>query len=75
MFRETVEPFEETANQGLVDAMRAGASLAHKDLRAALELAREIGVALPMTELTEELCDSVFGLGAIPAVFLEDGSK
>ena len=75
MFRETVEPFEETANQGLVDAMRAGASLAHKDLRAALELAREVGVMLPMTELTEELCDSVFGLGAIPAVFLEEDSK
>ena len=44
--------------------MRAGANLAHKDLRAALDLASELGVGLPMTEMTEELCDDVFGLGA-----------
>jgi 3-hydroxyisobutyrate dehydrogenase-like beta-hydroxyacid dehydrogenase len=43
--------------------MRAGAELAHKDLRAALALGGELGVTLPMTELTEDLCDDVFGLG------------
>jgi 3-hydroxyisobutyrate dehydrogenase-like beta-hydroxyacid dehydrogenase len=75
MFRETVEPFEETANAALVDAMRAGANLAHKDLRAALALAGEVGVSLPMTELTEMLCDSVFGLAAIPAVFAGEDQK
>jgi 3-hydroxyisobutyrate dehydrogenase-like beta-hydroxyacid dehydrogenase len=69
MFRETVEPFDERADHRLVDAMRAGANLAHKDLRAALELAGDLGVALPLTELTEELCDPVFGLCEIPAVF------
>jgi 3-hydroxyisobutyrate dehydrogenase-like beta-hydroxyacid dehydrogenase len=64
MFRETVEPFGEDAHPAIVDAMRAGASLAHKDLRAALELAGELGVELPMAALTEDLCDDVFGLGA-----------
>jgi 3-hydroxyisobutyrate dehydrogenase len=69
MFRETVEPFDETADHRLVEAMRAGANLAHKDLRAALELAGDLGVSLPLTELTEELCDPVFGLGEIPEAF------
>jgi 3-hydroxyisobutyrate dehydrogenase len=68
MFRETVEPFGEDAHPVMVDAMRAGASLAHKDLRAALDLAGELGVALPMTALTEVLCDDVFGLGATQVV-------
>jgi 3-hydroxyisobutyrate dehydrogenase-like beta-hydroxyacid dehydrogenase len=63
MFRETVEPFAADAHPVIVDAMRAGAGLAHKDLRAALELAGELGVELPMTVLTEELCNDVFGLG------------
>jgi 3-hydroxyisobutyrate dehydrogenase len=65
MFRETVEPFGDDAHQGIVDAMRAGANLAHKDLRAALELAGELGVDLPMTALTDALCDDVFGLGSL----------
>jgi 3-hydroxyisobutyrate dehydrogenase-like beta-hydroxyacid dehydrogenase len=64
MFRETVEPFDDDADPRFVDAMRAGSNLAHKDLRAALGLANELGVRLPMTELTEELCDDVFGLGS-----------
>jgi 3-hydroxyisobutyrate dehydrogenase-like beta-hydroxyacid dehydrogenase len=63
MFRETVEPFGPDAHEGIVSAMRAGANLAHKDLRAALALSDDLGVDLPMTELTERLCDSVFGLG------------
>jgi 3-hydroxyisobutyrate dehydrogenase-like beta-hydroxyacid dehydrogenase len=63
MFRETVEPFADDADARLVDAMRAGANLAHKDLRAALELASELEVRLPMTQMTEQLCDDVFGLG------------
>lgn len=63
MFRDTAEPFGPDADGRFVDAMRAGANLAHKDLEAALELASELGVTLPMTELTQTLCDSVFGLG------------
>jgi 3-hydroxyisobutyrate dehydrogenase len=66
MFRETVAPFGEDAHAGIVEAMRAGAGLAHKDLRAALDLASDLGVRLPMTEMTEQLCDDVFGLGRGP---------
>ncbi len=66
MFRETVAPFGDDAHPGIVEAMQAGANLAHKDLRAALDLASELGVSLPMTEMTEELCDDVFGLGDRP---------
>ena len=62
MFRDTVEPFPPNTDVRLTDAMRAGANLAHKDLRAALALAGDLGVTLPMTELAEELCDDVFGL-------------
>jgi 3-hydroxyisobutyrate dehydrogenase len=62
MFRETVAPFEDDANEFLVNAMRAGAGLAHKDVRAALELADELGVDLPLARLTEAHTDRVFGL-------------
>jgi 3-hydroxyisobutyrate dehydrogenase len=64
MFRETVAPFAEDTDSRIIDAMQAGANLAHKDLRAALDLASDLGVTLPMTEMTEELCDDVFGLGS-----------
>ena len=64
MFRETVAPFGDEADARIVGAMRAGANLAHKDLGAALDLASELGVRLRMTEMTQELCDDVFGLGA-----------
>ena len=63
MFRETVEPFGPDAHSAIVDAMRAGANLAHKDLDAALELAGELGLTLPVTSLTGSLCDDMFGLG------------
>lgn len=64
MFRDTAAPFGPDDHAGLVDAMRAGSTLAHKDLRAALELARELGVALPMTEVADTQMDAVFGFGA-----------
>ncbi len=63
MFRSTAAPFTDQDDQGLVDAMRAGASLAHKDLAAALELARSLGVELPLAAMTEGRCDEMFGLG------------
>jgi 3-hydroxyisobutyrate dehydrogenase-like beta-hydroxyacid dehydrogenase len=63
MFRSTAAPFTEQDDQGLVDAMRAGASLAHKDLAAALELASSLGVELPLAAMTEDRCDEMFGLG------------
>jgi 3-hydroxyisobutyrate dehydrogenase len=63
MFRSTVAPFTDEDDKGLVGAMQAGASLAHKDIRAALELAEGLEVELPLATLTEQKCDDVFGLG------------
>jgi len=60
-----VAPFTDEDDQGLVSMMRSGASLAHKDLRAALELAGSLDVDLPLTRMTEEHCDDVFGLGPV----------
>jgi 3-hydroxyisobutyrate dehydrogenase-like beta-hydroxyacid dehydrogenase len=63
MFRPTVAPFTDQDDRGLVGAMEAGASLAHKDLRATLELAAELQVDLPLAEMTADRCDQIFGLG------------
>jgi 3-hydroxyisobutyrate dehydrogenase-like beta-hydroxyacid dehydrogenase len=63
MFRPTVAPFTDRDDRGLVGAMQAGASLAHKDLRATLELAAELQVDLPLAEMTADRCDQIFGLG------------
>jgi 3-hydroxyisobutyrate dehydrogenase len=63
MFRSTVAPFTDADDPRLVDAMRAGASLAHKDLAAALELAGSLGVELPLAAMTDDRCDEMFGLG------------
>jgi 3-hydroxyisobutyrate dehydrogenase-like beta-hydroxyacid dehydrogenase len=63
MFRSTVAPFGEEDDRGLVGAMQSAASLAHKDLRAALELARTLEVELPLAVMTEEHCDDIFGVG------------
>ena len=43
--------------------MQAGADLAHKDLTAALALAAEVGVDLPLAAMTEARTDDIFGLG------------
>ncbi|HEV3280282.1 MAG TPA: NAD(P)-dependent oxidoreductase [Acidimicrobiales bacterium] len=63
MFRSTAAPFTDADDPGLVGAMRAGASLAHKDLTAALEMARSLGVELPLATMTDDRCDEMFGLG------------
>ncbi len=63
MFRSTAAPFTDQDDKGIVDAMRAGASLAHKDIRAALELAESLDLDLPMATMTEQRCDDIFGLG------------
>jgi 3-hydroxyisobutyrate dehydrogenase len=62
MFRTTAQPWPEDADAGLVGAMRAAALLAHKDLAAARALGDELGVPLPLADLTEARCDRVFGL-------------
>jgi 3-hydroxyisobutyrate dehydrogenase-like beta-hydroxyacid dehydrogenase len=63
MFRSTVAPFTDADDKGLVGAMQSAASLAHKDLQAALEFARTLDVDLPLAALTEEHCDDIFGVG------------
>ena len=63
MFRSTVAPFTDTDDKGLVGAMRSAAALAHKDLQAALALAGDLDVDLPLTAMTDERCDDIFGVG------------
>ena len=70
MFRPTVAPFTAEDDEGFVQAMQGGASLAHKDLQAALALATALDVELPLTEMTETRCDDIFGVGQIN---MEDG--
>ena len=62
MFRATAAPFTDADDKGLVGAMTAGADLAHKDLQAAVALADELGVALPLAVMTEARTDDMFGV-------------
>ena len=62
MFRETVAPLPPGTEPGLLAAMRRAAALAHKDLAAARELARELGVHVPLAALAEAQADAVFGV-------------
>jgi 3-hydroxyisobutyrate dehydrogenase-like beta-hydroxyacid dehydrogenase len=62
MFRRTVAPFSSDDDAGLVEAMRTAAGLAHKDLRAAMELADSLGVALPLAAMTDARADALFGI-------------
>jgi len=62
------------------DRMRAAAGLAHKDLRAAIELADEIGVDVPIARLVEPTYETVFGLtpptpAPAPAAETETGAE
>ena len=63
MFRSTVAPFTDDDDAGLVGAMRAGADLAHKDLLAAMALATELDIDLPLAAMTEARTDDIFGVG------------
>jgi len=65
MFRPTVAPFTDADDKGFVSAMQGGAALAHKDLVAALALAADLDVDLPLTAMTESRCDDIFGVGGI----------
>jgi len=70
MFRPTVAPFTAADDRGFVAAMQGGADLAHKDLRAALALAAQLDVVLPLAAMTEAHCDDIFGVRGIDK---EDG--
>ncbi|HEY7946159.1 MAG TPA: NAD(P)-dependent oxidoreductase [Acidimicrobiales bacterium] len=63
MFRRTVAPFSADDDEGLVNAMRTAATLAHKDLRAAMELAAGLGIELPLAAMTDDRADALFGIG------------
>jgi 3-hydroxyisobutyrate dehydrogenase len=63
MFRPTVAPFTDADDRGLVDAMQAAANLAHKDLQAAMALAQNLDVDLPLASMADARCDDVFGVG------------
>lgn len=67
MFRPTVAPFTDADDKGLVGAMQSGASLARKDLAAALELADSLHVELPLATMTERRVGEFFGLGTVPS--------
>lgn len=67
MFRRTVAPFSASDDAGLVDAMRAAAMLARKDLLAARGLGDELGVALPLVGLVEPDIHAVFGFSRPPS--------
>ena len=62
MFRRTVAPFTAEDDAGLVGAMRTASLLAHKDLRAALELGAALGLELPLTAMTDARADALFGM-------------
>lgn len=66
MFRRTVAPFTSADDEGLVGAMQAAAGLARKDLQAALALAEELDLELPLAAMTEEHCGDIFGVGFPP---------
>ena len=66
MFRDTVAPLPPGTDAGYLAAMAAGASLAHKDLHAAMELGRELGVDLPLAAMTDARCDDVFAITLHP---------
>jgi 3-hydroxyisobutyrate dehydrogenase len=63
MFRRTVAPFTDEDDAGLVGAMRTAATLAHKDLRGAMELGDALGIDLPLAAMTDARADALFGIG------------
>jgi len=69
MFRPTAAPLrpDVRTEAGLIEPMAAAARLAHKDLRAAIDLGTHLGVATPTAHLTDALADAIFGVGEPPS--------
>jgi 3-hydroxyisobutyrate dehydrogenase len=61
MFRTTAAPWPAGSDEGLLELMRAGAEVTHKDLTTILELGAELGVELPLATLAERRCGRVYG--------------
>ena len=66
MFRTTTAPWPADTDAGLLGAMQAGADVTHKDLTSILALGAELGVTLPLAELTERRCRRVYGFDDNP---------
>jgi len=66
MFRTTAAPWPADTDAGLLGAMRAGSEITHKDLTAILALGAELGVDLPLAELTERRSGRIYGFDDDP---------
>jgi 3-hydroxyisobutyrate dehydrogenase len=66
MFRTTAQPWPEDTDAGLLQMMQSGADVTHKDLSTILELGQQLGVDLPLAELTERRSGRIFGFEANP---------
>jgi 3-hydroxyisobutyrate dehydrogenase len=62
IFRPTAEPWPGDADAALLTFLRDKASMAHKDLDAARALGDELGVPMPVAQLTDARCERIFGL-------------
>ncbi|HEY1652392.1 MAG TPA: NAD(P)-dependent oxidoreductase [Acidimicrobiales bacterium] len=62
IFRPTAEPWPGDTDARVLDLLRDKALMAHKDLGAARALGEELGVPMPLAELTDARCDRIFGL-------------
>jgi 3-hydroxyisobutyrate dehydrogenase len=62
MFRPTAEPWPGDSDAALLTLLRDKALMAHKDLDAARALGEELGVPMPVAEMTDARCERIFGL-------------
>ena len=66
MFRTTAAPWPENTDAGLLNMMRAGSEVTHKDLVSILALGEELGVDLPLTALTALRSGRIYGFDGNP---------
>ena len=66
MFRTTSAPWPEDTDAGLLQMMRAGSEVTHKDLVSILALGKELGVDLPLATLTERRSGRIYGFDGNP---------
>jgi len=66
MFRTTAAPWPSDTDEGLLTLMRAGSEVTHKDLTSILALGAELGVDLPLAELTARRSSRIYGFEEDP---------